>query len=240
MCGICGIYYFDETKSVSPSVLKRMIETLYPRGPDSSGFYINKNVGLGVQRLRVIDVETGDQPIHNEDETVWIVLNGEIYNFPDLKKELIAKGHRFYTKSDTEVIPHLYEEFSEKCVDYMDGMFAFCVFDGQSLFLARDSLGEKPLYYRLDETSFTFASELKSLLKFPEYEPEIDKTALKKYLFYGYVPAPDSIFAEIKKLLPGNFIKVGVNGEVAIEQYWNLLYDSQVCGKTKAEKNYWK
>ena len=175
MCGICGIYNFNSDQPVNKEFLQRMTSVLRHRGPDDEGFYIRNNIGIGVRRLEVIDLETGHQPIHNEDKTIWIVSNGEIYNFKDLRKELEKKGHRFYTKSDTEVIVHLYEEYGKDCLQKLNGMFAFAIWDskGEKLLLARDRIGIKPLFYIEHKGNLIFASEIKSILENKKISREI-------------------------------------------------------------------
>ena len=153
-----------------------MMEALRHRGPDTNGHYVRDKGGIGVRRLRIIDLATGDQPIHNEDSSCYIVFNGEIYNYRELRSELLANGHSFYTQSDTEVIVHLYEDLGQSCLDLLDGMFAFCIWDleRESFFLARDRIGEKPLYYTATDQEFIFASEPKSILTYPSFVPKLD------------------------------------------------------------------
>ncbi len=230
MCGICGIFNFNSKKPVDKDLIQRMSDILKHRGPDDEGFYLERNIGLGVRRLAVIDLETGHQPVHNEDETIWIVSNGEIYNFKDLRKDLEKKGHKFYTKSDTETIVHLYEEYREDCVKHLRGMFAFAIWDERKreLFLARDRMGQKPIIYATFNNSLIFGSEIKSLLQVPEIKREIDFKALDYYLTYQYIPSPLTIFQNMKKLPPASMLICNESGEVKIERYWDLSFHSKV------------
>lgn len=230
MCGICGILEFNSKKVVEESALRAMNQTLVHRGPDDHGIYLKENIGLASRRLSIIDLTTGHQPIHNEDKTLWIVLNGGIYNFQKLREGLKKRGHQFYTRSDTEVILHLYEEEGEECFDKLDGMFALAIWDGKKrkLFLARDPLGKKPLHWMIFDNAFIFASEIKALLTYPGFKREINSESLAKYLLYGFVPAPATIFKGIKKLLPGHFMVVRENGEIREESFWELDYSSKL------------
>ena len=162
MCGICGIFDYGSKKDVDKVLLRRMCDTIIHRGPDDEGYYANGNIGLGMRRLSIIDLHTGQQPIHNEEKTVWVVNNGEIYNFQELREDLKKKGHRFYTKSDTEVIVNLYEDHDTDCVKHLRGMFALAIWDENKnrLFLARDHMGKKPLNYTIHNGAFVFGSEI--------------------------------------------------------------------------------
>ena len=181
MCGICGIYGLEDKELV-----KKMCQTLVHRGPDDQGIYTDSNISLGHRRLSIIDLKTGHQPIHNEDETVWVILNGEIYNFRELREDLEDK-HDFYTDSDTEVLVHLYEEHGARLVEKLNGMFAFAIWDSvkRKLLLARDPIGKKPLYYHWDGEKLIFASEIKAILE-AGIKKEIDLDALYSYLAYQY------------------------------------------------------
>lgn len=232
MCGITGIYSFKSRNGIDQSLLKKMTEVLSYRGPDSEGYYTDSNVGLGHRRLSIIDLsEKGKQPMSNENDDVWIVFNGEIYNFMDLREDLEKKGHKFRSNTDTEVMIHAYEEYGEKCLNKFNGMFAFAIYDArevngkkqQKLFLARDRVGKKPLFYYRDEEKFVFASELKSIIEDKGIKREIDLEALSLYLSYGYIPAPKSIFKNIQKLLPAHYL-VFENGKIKIKKYWDLAY----------------
>ncbi|MCX7626598.1 MAG: asparagine synthase (glutamine-hydrolyzing) [Candidatus Sumerlaeaceae bacterium] len=231
MCGIVGKVYLDPNRPVEPEILERMKQCIIHRGPDDHGTHIHKNMGFGFQRLSIIDLATGHQPMLNEDGTVAIVFNGEIYNFLELRKQLLAFGHRFQTRSDTEVILHGYEEWGSDVTLRLRGMFAFAIFDTktQTLFLARDRAGKKPLYYAIVEPgtpreALIFASELKCLLAEPTFSREVDLVALGHYLTYQYVPHPWSIFQQAKKVEPGNWI-TWRNGRLRQERYWNLHYE---------------
>jgi len=223
MCGVAGLYLLDRDASVDSRVLKRMCERLIHRGPDDEGLYTDQHVGLGIRRLRIIDLESGHQPIANEDRSVWTVFNGEIYNYLDLRQQLEAKGHRFATRSDTETIVHAYEEWGEDCVTHLRGMFAFALWDQprDRLVLARDRIGIKPLYYFLDGQQLGFASELKALLEIPDAPRGIDAQALDDYLTFEYIGGSKTIFQGIRKLLPGHIL-VCDGGRVRTRQYWDV------------------
>ena len=197
MCGICGFYGLEDKQ-----LLKQMCNVISHRGPDDYGIFLDKNVGLGHRRLSIIDLKTGHQPMHNEDCSIWLVFNGEIYNFEELKEELEEKGHRFYTSSDSEVIIHAYEEYKEKCIEKFRGPFAFAIWDSNNkkIFLARDRLGIKPLYYIFTENKLIFASEIKAILQYPEIKRGVNLTALYHYLSFSFVPAPETMFKGIKNL----------------------------------------
>jgi len=223
MCGICGIAIADESKEIREKDINSMVGVLYHRGPDDDGIFLKRKVGLGVRRLSIIDLISGHQPIHNEDKTLWMVFNGMIYNFLDLRRHLEEKRHIFYTQTDTEVVIHLYEEYGDDCVLRLNGMFAFAIWqaDKEKLFLARDRLGVKPLYYAIFNGYFLFASEIKAILTFPGMSKDIDLLALSQYLTFEYVPAPHSIFKNIKKL-PAAHSLVYKSGDVATHKYWDI------------------
>ena len=223
MCGICGIFLLDSAAGVDRAVLERMNRTMVHRGPDDEGYYVSGAVGLAMRRLSIIDLEGGHQPITNEDESLWIVFNGEIYNYPELRSELVSKGHRFRTRSDTEVILHLYEEMGEDCVTRLNGMFGFALWDQKQrrLFLARDRLGIKPLFYSYKENNqLVFGSEIKALLA-AGISREPDYQGLYDYLSLMYVPTPSTAFASIKKLPPGSTLTCSPDG-MRIRQYWDI------------------
>ncbi len=224
MCGISGIFNVNGFP-VDPDQLRGMTETLVHRGPDASGFFVDRSVGLGHRRLKIIDLDGGSQPIFNEDKTKAIVFNGEIYNFRPLRKTLVEKGHRFETQSDTEVILHCYEEYGQNCIDYLRGMFAFAIWDAarKELFVARDRVGIKPLYYYWDGRKFLFASEIKAILQDPSVKREIDPLALDDYLTYLYVPTPKTIFKSIRKLCPAHTLTVSEQG-LRQREYWDLIF----------------
>ncbi|MGB2951832.1 MAG: asparagine synthase (glutamine-hydrolyzing) [Gaiellaceae bacterium] len=207
MCGICGLLSTANDR-IDPGLLDRMNQTLFHRGPDSGGLHVDDGVGLAARRLSIIDLEGGDQPIANEDRTVWVVQNGEIYNYQELREELAAAGHRLSTRSDTEVHVHLYEEHGPRYVERLRGMFAVALWDARArrLMLARDRFGIKPLYYRLENGVLSFASELKALLCQPDFSREVDLDALEAFLDYAVVPAPLTIFRQARKLPAGHIL----------------------------------
>lgn len=226
MCGICGILEKNGTK-VDQHLLKTMNNAIAHRGPDDAGYYIDTSIGLAMRRLSIIDLETGHQPIHNEDETIWIVFNGEIYNYQTLRRNLESKGHEFMTRSDTEVILHLYEEMGDECISQLNGMFAFAIWDSnmKRLFLARDRLGIKPLHYAERDGTFLFGSEIKSILQDPRLPRNVNKHALQEYLGFEYVPGSETMFEGIFKLLPGCTLTVE-KGQTTVKRYWDLRYPS--------------
>src|SRR6266478_6874164 len=187
MCGITGIFEFDSGQAISRELIHRMNETLRHRGPDDEGIFVGPGIGLGHRRLSIIDVAGGHQPISNEDGTVWVLLNGEIYNYPELRRELHSRGHHFRTRCDTEAIAHLYEEWGEECVAKLRGMFAMAVWDGRQrkLLLARDRVGKKPLFYSTDTRRLLFGSELKALLAANSLPREMDVEGLSDYFSFG-------------------------------------------------------
>jgi len=235
MCGICGIVKFDADDAVSPALLEAMTDRISHRGPDAFGYFLEKQVGLGHRRLSIIDLSGGKQPMFNEDGTVVIVFNGEIYNFAELTAELVARGHVFNTRSDTETIIHAYEEYGDDCVTRFRGMFAFALWDRrkQRLLIARDRLGIKPVYYYEGREAFVFASEIKSLLEAPNVPREVDETALNLYLSLRYVPGPRTMFKEILKLQPGHLLVMDESG-VRIRKYWDVTYGPPVTSKEDA------
>lgn len=228
MCGICGQLNFEPEHAVDPEVIKCMKFSLIHRGPDSHGMWIKNSIGMGHTRLAVIDLSAnGQQPMSNENQTVWIVYNGEVYNFPDLRKELESKGHRFISQTDTEVVVHLYEEEGVQCMARLRGMFAFAIWDDDKkvLLLARDRLGQKPLYYYEDKQKLLFASEIKGILASGLVERSPDYEALYEYLCLGYVPNPKSGFNGIRKLPPGHRLIVN-DANLTLEPYWSLKEES--------------
>ena len=224
MCGICGIFYNDRSRRVERETLADMNRQIVHRGPDDDGFFVEGNVGLAMRRLSIIDIKTGHQPISNESNDIWIVYNGELYNHQELRKDLEARGHRYRTHSDTETIVHLYEEYGRDCVKHLRGMYAFAIWDRPKgcLFIARDRLGIKPLYYRFDGKSLLFASEIKAILAHPGVTPEFNRSTLAEYLAFGYIPEAETMYAGIKKLLPGHTLEISTGGEPQISQYWDL------------------
>ncbi len=228
MCGICGVTYFDRERNVLEPEVKSMCDVIRHRGPDDEGWITKGNYGIGMRRLSIIDLFTGRQPISNEDGSIWIVFNGEIYNHVELRDELIKKGHKFQTKCDTEAIVHAYEEYGEECPKKLNGMFGFAILDLRKriLFLARDRLGIKPLYYYHDSRKFAFGSELKSILQVPNIPREVDLRALDLFLTFEYIPSPYSIFQGIRKLPPGHSLTLK-DGRINIKEYWDLNFDEK-------------
>lgn len=218
MCGIAGIFGREDKELV-----RRMVSRMRHRGPDDEGYYSDKGISLGMCRLSIIDVEGGQQPIYNEEGSICVVLNGEIYNFKELKAKLEKKGHKFYTRSDTEVLVHLYEEYGHNLVEKLRGMFAFAIWNSnkKELFLARDRLGIKPLYYAITNNEFIFASEIKAIIECETVNREVDKTALANYFSLRYVPAPKTMFEGIRKLKPAHYLVVNKNG-IQEGCYWDL------------------
>lgn len=231
MCGICGKIYHDFNRSVEEPIINDMMDSIVHRGPDDEGKYLNKNVGLGFRRLSIIDLSLGHQPMTNEDGTVWLVFNGEIYNHQELREILLNKGHIYKTKTDSETIIHLYEEFGVNCVDHLRGMFAFAIWDNnkKQLFIARDRLGEKPLFYHFDNQKFLFGSEVKTILQEKNIERSINFEAMDCYLSLRFIPAPNTMFNEIKKLPAGHFLLVK-DGKLEIKQYWKPSYIEKYKG----------
>ena len=238
MCGIAGLVHFDG-RPVDEVVLRQMCQALKHRGPDDEGWVTwplggdppsgRAAAGLGNRRLSIIDVEGGHQPIANETREIWTVLNGEIYNFAGLRCTLEQRGHRFATKSDTEVVTHAYEEFGDACVEHFDGMFALAIWDGprERLLLARDRFGKKPLCYRAAGPDFAFASELQALLVVPGGGRELDREALGDYLAYMAVPAPRTIYRDVRKLPPAHILVAERQG-IRIQRYWSLAYEPKL------------
>ncbi|MDZ7724143.1 MAG: asparagine synthase (glutamine-hydrolyzing) [candidate division KSB1 bacterium] len=227
MCGICGVFNRNPEHHVDPRDIKRMCDAIVHRGPDQQGAYVSANIGIGMRRLSIIDLSTGNQPIFNEDGSLAIVFNGEIYNHQQLRKELVAKGHRFKTHSDTEAIVHAYEEYGEACPEKLNGMFAFAIWDRkrQSVFLARDRIGIKPLYYYIDANRLVFGSELKSILKISDIPRQVNAKALDTFLTFEYIPSPYSIFDNIHKLPPGHSLTVARDRH-SLKQYWTFEYNT--------------
>ena len=237
MCGILGFLTSRAEDIPDCGVLRGMRETLFHRGPDDLGEYIRplddrgRFVFLGHRRLSIIDLAGGHQPLSNEDRTVWVIFNGEIYNFKELREDLEGRGHRFGTRSDTEVIAHSYEEYGEECFKRFNGMFAIGIWDEKRnrLVLARDRLGEKPLYYRLTDETFLFASELKPILGYPGFPRRVDPLSLTKYLFFEFIPCPHTIFRDAKKLPPASFLIWDGKG-LEVREYWSPFDSLKIEG----------
>src|SRR5215218_10981269 len=237
MCGIAGKFNFDSDRSIDRGCLTAMTSAVSHRGPDADGFYVGAGVGLGHRRLSIIDLSTGDQPVTNEDRTIWVIFNGEIYNFAEIRTELEASGHRFRTHSDTEVIVHAYEQWGDASVDRFRGMFAFALWDEprRRLLLVRDRLGVKPLHYSVTPGGLTFGSEIKSLLEDPDVPRGWSAEALDAYLALQYVPGPQTIYRAIWKLPPGHLL-VAENGRVRTRRYWDLTFTGD--GDAAREEEY--
>jgi asparagine synthase (glutamine-hydrolysing) len=240
MCGICGIFFSDRSWRVKANVLAGMNERIIHRGPDEDGFFVEENVGLAMRRLSIIDVKSGQQPLTNENRDIWIVYNGEIYNHAELRAGLEAQGHRYRTRSDTETIVHLYEEYGRDCVKHLRGMFAFAIWDRRkrTLFAARDRLGIKPFYYRWDGRAFLFGSEIKAILAYPGVAAEFNRRTLAEYLAFGYITGSETMFEGIRKLMPGFTLELTEQREPRIEQYWDLT--TQVDQESRSSEYYVK
>jgi len=232
MCGICGFYGLEDKQ-----LLQKMCYVLKHRGPDDHGIYLDKNIGLGHQRLSVIDLNTGRQPIHNEDQSIWITYNGEIYNFLELRAELEEKGHKFYTNTDTEVIVHSYEEYGEDCVKRFNGMFAIAIWDSRNkqIFLARDRMGKKPLYYALINGKFLFASEMKAILQYEGLKKEVDPEAMSNYLSFLYIQPPRTILKNINKI-PAAHTLTFRNGTISTREYWDVRFTEKKGNQNSIKK----
>lgn len=223
MCGIIGFNWNDK------NLIKRMANSIIHRGPDDHGYYTDNHVSLGHRRLSIIDLsKKGKQPMCNEDGDIWITYNGEIYNHKEIRAVLEKKGHKFMSNTDAEVIIHSYEEFGEKCLELFNGMFAFCIYDSSRgrLFLARDRIGIKPLYYYFTGGKFIFSSEIKAILKFSDIKREININGMKDYFTYTYIPGPDTLFKNIKKLKPSKYLILDLKKKrMKIRNYWDLSFN---------------
>jgi asparagine synthase (glutamine-hydrolysing) len=236
MCGICGIYDYSRKALVDKLVIDKMLQVLRHRGPDDDGIFIDQELALGMRRLSIIDLEGGRQPIYNEDKSIAVVCNGEIYTYRELTHELKQQGHTFATASDTEVIVHLYEEYGEECIHHMRGMFAFALWDvpRRKLLVARDRLGIKPLYYTLAGERLVFGSEIKAILQHPDVRASVDLKAMGNFLSLKYVPAPQTLFAGICSLPPGHVLTCDRHG-LAVRRYWDLSFAPSQTDKLKEE-----
>jgi asparagine synthase (glutamine-hydrolysing) len=224
MCGIAGILEFGRDARADAGALREMCRIISHRGPDDDGFYTDGPVGIGMRRLSIVDLATGHQPISNEDGSITIVFNGEIYNHLSLREQLIARGHSYRTKSDTETVVHLYEEYGRDCVQHLRGMFAFAIWDRnrKTLFIARDRLGIKPLYYHLTRERLLFGSEIKVVLAHGTTRAEFDRAALPEFLAFGYLSGEETFYVGMRKLPPGHTMEVGADGQPQVRQYWDL------------------
>lgn len=224
MCGICGIYNYNKERYIDEKLIMQMEDAIAHRGPDGRGRYVNEFIGLGHVRLSIIDLAGGSQPISNENKTMWIIFNGEIYNYKAIRKDLRLKGHQFSTDSDTEVIIHAYEEYGTDCVHQLNGMFAFAIWDSRqdTLFLARDRIGIKPLYYAMVDGNFIFGSEIKAILKHPLMDAKVELKAIPEYLFSTVLLDDHTMFKDIKTLQAGHTLLVK-NKHVFVNNYWDLV-----------------
>src|ERR1019366_8215978 len=238
MCGIAGILEFGRDARASATALREMCRVMAHRGPDDDGFYTDGALGIGMRRLSIVDLATGHQPISNEDGTLWIVFNGEIYNHQALREQLIARGHSYSTHSDTETIVHLFEEYGADCVQHLRGMFAFAIWNRntRTLFIARDRLGIKPLYYKRTPERLLFGSEIKVLLAHGGIRPKFNRATLPEYLAFGYLSGEETFYSGIQKLLPGHTMTIGPDGESRIRQYWDL--DASKVHESRDENYY--
>jgi asparagine synthase (glutamine-hydrolysing) len=235
MCGICGIINKDQEKPVKARVLRDMADQIVHRGPDDEGLYIDRNFGMASRRLSIIDLDGGHQPMSNEDGSVVVVFNGEIYNHSRLRHDLQRRGHRFRSGCDTEVLVHLYEEYGKRMVEQLNGMFVFCIYDrnSENFLFVRDRLGIKPLYYIDNGDWILFGSEIKSFLCFPDFIPEMDFQAFHHYLTFRFVPTPLTIFKGVKKLPPGCLIEYqNFHADLSVSEYWDLNFDKKFNGVT--------
>ena len=243
MCGIVGIVYKDRGRKVTEAEVTGMRDLLIHRGPDDQGLFIDNNAALGQRRLSIIDLLSGHQPMTNEDETLWIVFNGEIYNFQELRENLIRRGHVFRTKSDTEVIIHLYEEKGENCPAELNGIFAFAIWDKQrrSLFLARDHMGIKPLYYALTKEAFLFSSEIKAIVQSDHLQARCNEEVIPEYFIFRHVSGENTLFKGVKTLLPGHLM-VLKDGAIRMNEYWSPFpkeAEKNISFETAAEELSW-
>jgi len=225
MCGICGIFEYERHEPIAQELVHRMNETIVHRGPDDEGIFIDGGLGFGFRRLSIIDLAGGHQPLSNEDGKLWVMLNGEIYNYPELRKDLEDRGHKFATHSDTETIVHLYEEYGEDCFRRLRGMFAIALWDSrqQRLLLARDRVGKKPIFYAATKNRIVFGSELKCILAAGDFSREPDNESVSDYFSFGYIPAPKTIYKAAKKLRPGHYLVASAEG-VRETAYWDISF----------------
>ncbi|MEZ6152009.1 MAG: asparagine synthase (glutamine-hydrolyzing) [Pirellulaceae bacterium] len=236
MCGIAGILKLDRTTAAPAEVLERMLQSIYHRGPDEDGRLFDEELAMGMRRLSIIDLADGQQPIFDESGRYAVVFNGEIYNYRELRQELIGRGHTLKTHSDTEVIVHLYEEQGPDCLEQLRGMFGIAVWDKRErkLFIARDRMGIKPLYYAIKNNSLIFGSEIKALLVHPDVDAALDLRGLSNYLSLKYIPSPGTLFEEIQSIPPGHYL-IAQNGRIEIKRYWNISYAKPKQPKSEAE-----
>jgi asparagine synthase (glutamine-hydrolysing) len=235
MCGICGVFEYERRTDLPAGMIHKMNQTMIHRGPDDGGVFVGPGIGLGHRRLSIIDLAGGHQPMSNEDGTIWVLLNGEIYNYPELRAELLQRGHVFTTKSDTEAIVHAYENFGEGCFAKLRGMFSIALWDSRQrrLILARDRVGKKPLFYAIDHNRILFGSELKALLASDLLSRELNPEALSDYFSLGYVPAPKTIYRAVRKVMPGSYLVASAEG-IRECCYWDLSF-SKVEQRTEED-----
>src|SRR6516165_5177550 len=240
MCGLSGFLSLDQRRA-DPDLVRRMAATLRHRGPDEEGYFVDGPIALGHRRLKIIDLATGQQPVANESGTIHVILNGEIYNFRGLTEILKARGHRFTSSSDTEVIVHAYEEYGEDCLAHFNGMFAFVLWDAerQTLFAARDRMGEKPFYFAERNGWFVFGSEVRALLAHPEIGRDLDLRGLSRYLASGYVADPHTILKGVLKLPPGHSVTVS-SGKVSVNRYWDMSFEPSRAGVDASAEALWE
>ncbi len=238
MCGICGLLHFDAERQADEGLVRRMASVMEHRGPDAEGVHVDGPAGLGHRRLSIIDLSGGQQPMCNEDGSVWIAFNGEIYNYQEIADQLKTKGHQFRTRSDTETIVHAYEEYGADCAEKLRGMFAFAIWDGRKrrLLLVRDRIGIKPLYYTIKNNTLYFASEIKSILQEPSIKREMNPAALDYYLSLRFCPGPQTMFKNIYKLPPG-FMLTAEGSNLEVKKYWDLEFNAPGDGPSYKE---WK
>jgi len=235
MCGICGVFEYERRTDFPGAMIHDMNQTMVHRGPDDGGVFVGPGIGLGHRRLSIIDLVGGHQPMSNEDGTIWVLLNGEIYNYPELRADLLQRGHVFTTKSDTEAIVHAYEDFGENCFAKLRGMFSIALWDSRErkLILARDRVGKKPLFYAADKNRILFGSELKALLASGLLSRETDHEALSDYFSLGYIPAPKTIYRAVRKVMPGSYLVASATG-IRESSYWDLSF-SKVEERTEED-----
>jgi len=241
MCGICGIYNLSKEKRTDMDLLKQMTHILRHRGPDEFGFYDDDRIGLGHSRLSIIDLAQGKQPIHNENKSIWITFNGEIFNYLELREELVKKGHQFYTHSDTEVIIHLYEEKGIDCIRELNGQFAFAIWDKKQgrLLLARDRVGVRPLFYTLADDELIFASEIKAIFVNKKVIRQLDPIGLEQLFTFWTTISPRTTFKEIKELPAGHYL-VAKDNTIKTKRYWYLKFPLPEQGKKVYSEDYYR
>jgi asparagine synthase (glutamine-hydrolysing) len=240
MCGICGVLALEGGRPATAEELRAMADAIFHRGPDDEGYLAEPPAGFGFRRLSIVDLAGGHQPMSNEDGTVWIIFNGEIYNHADLRPDLERRGHRYRTRSDTETIVHLYEEYGDDCVQHLRGMFALAIWDARKrrLFLARDRLGIKPLYYAINAGRFAFASEMKALFELPGFAPQMNRRSLPEFFALGYIASDETMFAGVRKLMPGHTLSLQLDApdpQPVTRPYWDLDITPD---ESLAEKDY--